>query len=44
MACVVIGLIAFGVPAIMNVEKNGHARQAHQAQQGDPAPVPKAFE
>ncbi len=39
IACVVIGLSAFGVPAIMNVEKNGHARPALQTQQGDSTPV-----
>lgn len=44
LACVVIGLIAFGVPAIMNVEQNGHARPASQARQVDPAPVPTPAE
>jgi DHA3 family macrolide efflux protein-like MFS transporter len=44
IACVVIGLIAFGVPAIMHVEKNGHARPAPQTQQEDPSPVPSVAE
>lgn len=44
VACMVIGLVAFGVPAIMNVEKNGHATPVVRAQQADAAPASAEIE
>ncbi len=44
VACAVIGLFAFTVPAIMHVEENGHAAPRASGQEALPATASVAIE